>query len=211
VSRILKKYHLRREYLKLEEEDIREELSSYNQTFETIFGKYFKGEVWVNDETGQVTSSEPTEEDVERLKQEHFIKEKQKERQRQRRVKESRERPDKIKRLYKKLAAQLHPDKGGSDSDFQRLNESYHKNDLIDLLTMAGNYDLEYEIDEVDEKTFQDNLKSIEKEITRMKDTLSWLWSKGTVNQKKFVIAKIEQITGKQINKNDFKDLFESE
>ena len=85
---------------------------------------------------------------IERLKEEHFVKEKQKERQRQRRVKESRERPDKIKRLYKKLASQLHPDKGGSDDDFQRLNESYHKNDLIDLLT-AGDYGLEYEIDEV--------------------------------------------------------------
>ena len=77
MSRILKKYHLRREYLKLEEEDIREELSSYNQTFETTFGKYFKSEVWVNDETGQITTSEPTEEEIERLKQEHIIKEKQ--------------------------------------------------------------------------------------------------------------------------------------
>ena len=76
---------------------------------------------------------------------------------------------------------------------------------------MASNYDLEYDIDETDEKTFQNNLKSIEREIKKMKDTLSWLWSKGTVNQKKFVIARIEKVTGKQVDKNDFKDLFESE
>ena len=204
--------------MKLEEEDVREEFSSYSSEFESIFGKYFTPdstndgedrEVWVNQDTGEVRDEEPT--DDEKMREEHLKAERLRDEERQKKLKESRTRPEKVKRLYKKLASHLHPDKGGSDEQFQSLRDSYNNNDLIELLSLASKFDIEYEIDETDEKTFKKNLKSIESEIKRMKDTLAWVWSTGTPSQKKFVISKIELSTGKKIDKNDFKDLFESE
>lgn len=205
--------------MKLEEEDVREEFSSYTQTFEADLGKYFKPEeseesdrtVWVNQETGEVRNTEPTEDEIESYKKEHQAKSEEKEQERLDRIKEKRDRPGKVKRLYKKLATHLHPDRGGSDERFQMLKDSYNNNDLIELLSLASEFDIEYEVDESDEETFKKNLNSIESEINRMKDTLAWLWSTGDLVQRRFVLARVEQVTGKKIDKNDFKDLFESE
>ena len=79
------------------------------------------------------------------------------------------------------------------------------------MLSLAGDYGLDYEIDKSDEVILDKNLGSIESEILRMKDTLAWLWSTGGKKEKMVVLARIEHITGKPIDKNDFKDLFESE
>ena len=214
VSRILKKYNLRREYLKLEEEDVRNELSSYSKEFEKKFNKYFKSDagdrtIWVNQETGDVIDHDPS--DIEKLKEDHIKAEEAKEKERIKKIRESRNKSEKVKRLYKQLASHLHPDKGGSDDDFQKLSKYYKSNDLIQMLSLAGDYGLDYEIDKSDEVILDKNLGSIESEILRMKDTLAWLWSTGGKKEKMVVLARIEHITGKPIDKNDFKDLFESE
>ena len=105
MNRKLKKYNLRYEYLKLEEEDTREELSEYIESFDNVFNKYYhmpvsgSREVWVNEETGEVREERPPLDDVfdnyKKAKEEHERAQKE----REEKVNELKNRPDKVKKL----------------------------------------------------------------------------------------------------------------
>ena len=210
MNRKLKKYNLRYEYLKLEEEDIRAELSSYIDSFDDMFRKYYEmpkpgvkqREVWVNDETGEVRDEPPPFDDFEKAKKEH----EEAERKRIEEAKELKNKPRKLKRLYKKLATKVHPDRGGSDSLFQEVNDAYTNDNLMWLLRKAGEFDIEYEVDDSDEDILEKNLSEIEKEIHRMRDTLAWVWGTGDVNMRKHVIKRVELETGQTISTDDLPD-----
>ena len=209
MNRKLKKYNLRYEYLKLEEEDTREELSEYIESFDNVFNKYYhmpvsgSREVWVNEETGEVREEQPPLDDVfdnyKKAKEEHERAQKE----REEKVNELKNRPDKVKKLYKKLAIKSHPDRGGSDELFQEVNDAYTENNLIWLLMKAGEYGIEYEVDTSDEKVLSTNLDEISYEIDRMKGTLAWLWGTGSVKDRKYVVSRVEKETGHKIKVED--------
>jgi len=206
VNRTLKKYHHKYEYLKLEEEEVREELNEYVKDFENRFNKYYhkkSKEVWVNEETGEVRNDPPPFDDMFKDYEQAKKQSEESERLRKQKLEDLRSRPDKLKKLYKKLAYYSHPDRGGSDDTFQKLNEAYESNNLIDLLKMAGEHDLEYEVDKSDESVLEKNLSTIEKEIHRMKSTLAWTWGRGDKNERKFVIGRVEKETGQKIDESD--------
>jgi len=211
VNRKLKKYNLKHQYLKLEEEEIRDDLEAYVKDFEKRFNKYYqnpnrapkKKEVWVNDETGEVRDSPPPFNEFFKHQEEHAKKEAERKLERDLKLEELKNRPDKLKRLYKKLASYTHPDKGGSNELFQKVNNSYESNNLMVLLTMAGLYELDYDVDETDESILEKNLKEIEIEINRMKSTLAWSWGRGDTNTKLNVLSEIEKQTGHKVDKKD--------
>ena len=196
----------------MEEEDIRDRLSLYISDFEKYFQKYYikkaeRGDaVWVNQETGEVRFKEPTPEEIHQQMKDHLEAEKRKEEKRKRKSEELRNRPEKIKKLYKKIASKVHPDRGGSDEMFQRVNDAYTKNDLIELLNKAGEYGIEYEVDDKDEEVLQKNLSDIEKEIHRMKDTIAWIWGTGDKDARMFVVNRVKQETGLDIDEDDLPD-----
>ena len=212
MNRKLKKYNLRYEYLKLEEEDVREELDKYIEDFESHFDVYYKSpltsthrEVWVNEETGEVRDTPPQDnEEAERL-----FKEAQEKKFKE--IQELKNRPDKVKKLYKKLAVKSHPDRGGSDDLFQEVNDAYANNNLMWLLMKAGEYDIEYDVDSSDESTLTSNLDTIESEIRRMKSTLAWLWGTGGVNDRKHVVSVVESQTGHRVLDKDLPNDLKSE
>jgi len=191
----LKKYNLKHQYLKLEEEEIRDDLESYINDFEKRFNKYYqnpnpnleKKEVGVNEETGE----------------DHTKKEAEKKIERELKLEELKNRPDKLKKLYKKLASYTHPDKGGSNELFQKVNKSYESNNLMDLLNMAGLYELDYDVDDSDESILEKNLHEIEIEINRMKSTLAWAWGRGDTETKLNVLSEVEKQTGCKVDKKD--------
>ena len=214
MNRKLKKYNLKYEYLKLDEEDVREELSIYIESFDNQFSKYYntlrpgksgssENEVWVNEETGEVREEPPPLNDIfenyKRAQEEH----ERGERERAERLKELKSRPDKIKKLYKKLAIKAHPDRGGSDELFQQVNDAYNDNNLMWLLRKAGEYEIDYEIDNSDEKILKKNLEVLNNEIRRMKDTTAWLWGTGDVKARKYVVSRVEKETGWKIPSED--------
>ena len=161
MNRKLKKYNLKYEYLKLDDEDTKEELERYIDEFNDRFNKYYQmpvsgsteNEVWVNEETGEVRDEAPP-------------------------------------------AFEL----------FQIVNEAYENNNLMTLLTKAGEYEIEYEVDNSDERVLEQNLKQLEKEILRMKDTIAWTWATGDINAKKFVIKRVEDETGHKVEVEDLPD-----
>lgn len=195
MNRKLKKYNLKHQYLKLEEEEIRNDLESYIEDFEKRFNKYYqnpnpnleKKEVGVNEEAGK----------------QHTKKEAEKKIERELKLEELKNRPDKLKKLYKKLASYTHPDKGGSNELFQKVNNSYESNNLMDLLNMAGLYELDYDVDDSDESILEKNLHEIEIEINRMKSTLAWAWGRGDTETKLNVLSEVEKQTGCKVDKKD--------
>lgn len=204
MNRKLKKYNLKYEYLKLEEEDIRSELDKYISDFENYFDKYYNSgsseskEVWVNEETGEIRDDPPSDNfEYAKKQQEEFEKKRKSE------VEELKNRPDRVKRLYKKLAIKSHPDRGGSDEFFQQVNTAYKENNLIWLLFKAGEYGIEYDVEPSDESILESNLKKIEKEIYRMKDTLAWLWGTGNSKERKRVVSVVESQTGHIVSPDD--------
>lgn len=108
-------------------------------------------------------------------------------------------RPEKVKKLYKKLAIKSHPDRGGSDELFQEVNDAYTENNLMWLLRKAGEYEIDYEVDESDTEVLESNLNLISNEISRMKGTLAWLWGTGNLNDRKHVISIVEKQTGHKV------------
>jgi hypothetical protein len=209
VNRKLKKLNLKQEYLLLEEEDVRLELEQYVEDFESRFDKYYNSPkmgqsddsekyVWVNEETGEVIDElppdEPPTEDSKKSKKD--------------RLKSKSKKVDsvKMKKLFKKLATILHPDRGGSDEDFYKINEAYDEGDLVTLLKYAKEYGIEYEFDTSDSEIFEENLSKIELEINRMKGTLAWVWGTGDPKTRMGVIRIVETQTGHKVNEDDLPD-----
>ena len=65
MSRILKKYSYKYEFLKLELEDLQDEFDGYHTEWKDIFGKYvnnIKKEFWKNEETGEIRQDKPEQE-----------------------------------------------------------------------------------------------------------------------------------------------------
>ena len=216
MNRKLKKYYLKYEYLKLEDEEVGEVLADYIEDFEKYFDKFYKTpppnkkydsqkEVWVNEETGEVRNTPPPNfvddftEHYENFKREQA----EKERLHKEKLDELKNRPEKVKKLYKKLAAHAHPDRGGSNDLFQTVNKAYESNNLMTLLNMAGEYGLEYEVDDSDEKVLRKNLNEIEKEIERKRSTLAWAWGSGDINTRKYVVLEVERQTGWKVEEKD--------
>lgn len=189
MNKKLKKYSLKYDYLQLEKEDIETDFLECKKEFDELFSKYFvkeeTQEVWVNEETGETRHTPPPIEEETEPNEEPELKETQ---------------PDHIKKLYKKLSIKTHPDKGGDKEHFQKISRAYKSNNLFELLYYAGNYDVEVDITPTDERVIEENISVMENEITHMKSTLIWAWGKGTIEDKKNVIAQLEKTTGKEIS-----------
>lgn len=216
MNRKLKKYNLKYEYLKLEKEDIEESFWSFVEDFENHFDKYYqkpkKGtptakerHVWVNEETGEVRY-EPPETSFEEMYESNKKAQEEKESARVERIKEMKSRPDKLKRLYKKIAVKTHPDRGGSEDEFQEVNDAFTKLDLATLLNYAGKYDVSYEVEDDDVEILEKNLNELEKHIKQRKSTLAWKWGTGDTKARLEVIDTIKYQTGWEVEVDDLPD-----
>jgi len=129
MSRSLKKLTHKYEYLKLELEELEEQSDEYTSEWSKLFGKYFidrSKEMWLNEETGELRKEPPSEEEESKKD----------------------DKPEKIKKLYRKLSTKLHPDKGGSAEVFSDLKQFYESKNLIELLKLASDYNIDYELDD---------------------------------------------------------------
>jgi len=203
VNKKLKMLQLKYEYLQLELDIVKEDMITYTSDFDKYFSKYYQSpkEAWVNEDTGEVRFEDPTE---------HYKKAEEDRKARQKELEEQREllrnAPKKVKNLYKKLAAKLHPDRGGTDESFQKLNNAYQSQDLASMLSYAGEYDIDYELDNNDEVILQKNLNQIEEEISRIKGTIGWLWGTGNKKDRLFCVKRVEEETKQKVSNEDLPD-----
>jgi hypothetical protein len=85
----------------------------------------------------------------------------------------------KIKKLYREIVKRTHPDKVSN----KRLNELYLRstffyeaNDIAGIYSICDELDLEYEVDEKDNKMIVDKINSLKSRITFMESTITWKW-----------------------------------
>jgi hypothetical protein len=213
VNRKLKKYNLKYEYLKLEKQDVEESFWEFVEDFENHFDKYYqkpkKGtptakerHVWVNEETGEVRYEAP-ETSFEDMFEENKRAAEEKEKARVDKIEEMKSRPGKLKRLYKKIAVKTHPDRGGSEGEFQDVNDAFTKLDLATLLNYAGKYEVNYEVEDDDIQILEKNLNELESEIKQRKKTLAWKWGTGDKKARLEVVQTIKHQTGWEVDEED--------
>lgn len=188
MSRFLKKLTHKYEFLKLELEEVKEEGDDYQVKWGQLFGKYFadkNSEFWVNEDTGELRKDRPEDEtDTDEIEPKP-------------------EKPKKLRDLYKKLSKHTHPDKGGDEDKFNKVKESYDREDLLALLSLAGQYNIDFEIEEEDQEMVEKSCLTIENEINNTKSTLSWAYFTGDRSKKKAVLAMMEQQFNITIDPND--------
>lgn len=187
MSRKLKKLTHQYEFLKLELEEIQDELVEYDKEWAKLFGKHFMDkntEMWVNEETGEMRNEKPTDAEMSK--------------------KTKPPPPEKVKHLYRKLSTFTHPDKGGDPDDFNKVKEFYEKNNLLELLKFASKYDLKYQLEEEDEEILIKSCDNLRTHIRNRKNTMAWLYFTGNKNKKLGVIKMLEAYLGKKIDREDY-------
>jgi len=193
------------EYLKMEEEDVRIELANYILNFEKHFKKYYEQSAISNLEK---QSKEPDEApDLEKLEQE-FEKKRLELAQKRKNLKSKSKR---LKSLYKKLSAITHPDVSGDDTLFLKVKSHFENSEFADLISIAEEYNIEFELGEDELQLIKKSIDHMELEIRRMKNTLAWGWGAGDLNTKKTIIKIVEQQTNLKVKAEDYPNDLKSE
>ena len=91
--------------------------------------------------------------------------------------------PKKGKELYKELAKEFHPDKGGDEEDFKDLNELYQDENILGMYVKAEEIGLELEelSEEEYKEAFEASCNSLKTKIDFYQTTAAWRW--GTVKE----------------------------
>jgi hypothetical protein len=97
------------------------------------------------------------------------------------------------KDLYKELAKEFHPDKGGTDDDFKDLNELYQDENVLGMYVKAEELGLDIEVldEEELEETFEKTCNSLQEKINNYKSTAAWRWGTAKEEEKEFLAQAI--------------------
>ena len=188
-SKEFRKFYHRYEYLKLELEETQEEFDEYDKDWNKRFGKYFnkiQTELWINEETGEVRKDIPDKKETKAPI------------------------PDKLKKLYRKLAPKVHPDRGGDKDEFNEVKEYYEDRDLLGLLSHASKHDIEIELDEEDDKLLENSCKKVANKIKFLQSSVIWNFYTGKDSMKKHCILQMELENKVKIDQKDYEDLLEN-
>ena len=171
MSRILKKYSHKYQFLKLELEDLETEFDNYNVEWKEIFGKYFnniKKELWMNQETGELRENKPDKETTKTQP------------------------PERIKKLYRKVSVKAHPDKGGNVEEFNTVKTYYDDNDYIGLINYATQNNIEVEVTEEDSELLENSCTILENKVNKLESSLILKFFNGDSKIKAAVIRQLE-------------------
>jgi len=94
-----------------------------------------------------------------------------------------------LKKLYRKIAENTHPDKTGNNQYadlFSEAARAYDQNDIGKLLEIAGNLNIELlELSPDSILLLENNIKTLSLEIHNKKNTVAWSWSKSSTDEEK--------------------------
>ena len=99
------------------------------------------------------------------------------------------------KELYKELAKEFHPDKGGTDDDFKDLNTLYQDENVLGMYVKAEELGLDIEVldEEELEETFEKTCNSLQEKINHYQTTAAWKWGIAKEEEKEILSFLIEQ------------------
>ena len=107
---------------------------------------------------------------------------------------------DTMKKVYRKVANKVHPDKKGGDKEKFQLAATANKNkDFGQLLEMADELEIDIELSNelIDEMTKQ--CAAVVTNITNMKTTLAWTWAHSKEQEREalrlYILETIKQPT----------------
>ena len=92
---------------------------------------------------------------------------------------------DSFKKVYRKVANKLHPDKKGGDLEkFKLANQANKNKDFGALLEMADELEIDIELSNelIDEMTKQ--CTAVIQNVTKMKTTTAWTWAHSKPNER---------------------------
>ena len=176
----LKKLIHQYNFLSLELDEIKEEHSELAAEFESLFSDYIPKD--------EVTEEQAIEEAKKKPKKE--------------KVNIS----DSTKKVYKDVAKELHPDKGGKEDDFKELNERYKKNDLLGVVSLAAERGIDFELSEDDLQHLTESINQIESQIHHYKTTVAYVWKYGNALQRQSVLRVLSAHLGKELNIDELSD-----
>ena len=99
-----------------------------------------------------------------------------------------------IKKLYRRIARKIHPDKSkyGDADKFSKAAKAYKDDDIGTLLELAGDINIElFDLSDETITILKNSILSLEIEILKMKETVSWAWYHSSSEQEKDNILKI--------------------
>jgi len=83
---------------------------------------------------------------------------------------------DTIKKVYRKVAAKTHPDRGGDEEKFKIAAKANKNNDFGTLLEMADELEIDILLDDELINEMGKQCKAVIENITKMKTTTAWTW-----------------------------------
>ena len=184
---------MKSKYIQLELEDVESDFDGYLKDFNLFFERFILkreepqrmgdvSEYWVNDETGEVKLEEP---DIHPPSHPEI---------KQKKV------DTKYKKLYKTISIKAHPDRGGTNEDFQKLKSAYDRDNLIEMVELAVKYDIDYEIDADDETLLEKNITQYQVKIEDFKKSMAWVWATAQTKEVKLgIIKQVEAQIGHEI------------
>ena len=99
-----------------------------------------------------------------------------------------------LRTLYRKIVSKTHPDKIGDEKYAEIFNaaaRAYEENNLAKLLEIAGTLNIELtEMCQESVALLKINIKTLVKEVNRMKQSTAWAWANAETKEQKQKIIK---------------------
>ena len=172
----IKKLTLQYGYLSLEKNDVSDACTSVEKEMSDYMKKYFS-------EDAKSFYSEPEEIDQTKESKKNIDN-----------TGSKNTKPKDIKKLYRKLASKIHPDKTDNEDEkklFAEAAEAYESNDVGKLLEISGLVSLEIpELSDECVDILNGNILYLSKEIEDMKTTSAWSWYKAKNHEEKMSIIE---------------------
>ena len=173
TTKKLKKLSLQYQYLLVDLEDVKEELTLYQQQFNEYLislDKTFNLQIFSNNTKKEKKVEKSCDNDVKIDK------------------KRDSKQDQLFRDLYNQIAVQTHPDKTGDDEDrsslFRKATRAKNDNDLMTMINMCGTLDIEVpNLSQEQIEIIEKNIKQLQSKINSYKNADAYVW--GIADEKK--------------------------
>ena len=100
----------------------------------------------------------------------------------------SKETKDKIKKIYREIVKQTHPDKVDSEvlnNYYLDATRAYELNDVLELYIICEKLDIDVKISELELELFDKLIEIKRNEIKRIEDSFIWVWINAKTEEQK--------------------------